>query len=293
MVSDKYMAGFLDSDGCIAFQWKQGKYRPLLQVIFSQKMTQDRPVEMIHKQEGGYLYYNEINARKYTQLTFTGDKGVSFLNRLRKHLVIKRSYAEACLDIAERKKVVNLKLAKQYLKERRKMPSLPIPNFPSRKWLAGYIDGDGCLYSRIGYKGSCQINLGIACSWFDVEGIQLIQKSFGGSIRTMSQGNRVQQLIIGLPPSKALSMLSYFAKHLLIKRDQAYFVMGCARIGHYRNGKGIHAGLKQLKAREHRLSETDASIDDLLLAVRDEKNEDYIYRSYKRQSSIVELVEGY
>jgi ribosomal protein S14 len=56
------------------------------------------------------------------------------------------------------------------------------------------------------------------------------------------------------------------------KKDQAMFILGCAKMGHYRDGKSIKAGLKHLKAQEHRLSESEADVSGLLKTVEDKED---------------------
>jgi|GEM_PF-1782393 len=271
MLSPKYIAGFLDADGCIAVIWRGGKYSPQLAISFSQKEEQDKVIQLIHKEFGGSFGTNVIGNGRYSRVSLRAGPAEKLLNRIKKHLVIKRHYANVCLDVIEKGKPMDLITAKAYLKEQRRIKSLPLPNFPPRKWLAGYFDGDGCFFSRSQIKGACQLNASIACSYYDTEGIEIIHKSFGGSIRIMSQGNNVHQLWLGLPPSKAKQFIGYFAKHMIIKRDQAYFILGCAEMGHYRDGKSIKSALKQLKAHPHRLNEPEVDVASLLKIVNDKK----------------------
>ena len=65
---------------------------------------------------------------------------------------------------------------------------------------------------------------------------------------------------------------SYFAAELIIKQDQARFLLGCAEMGHFRDGKSIKSALKQLKAQPHRLSEPKADVPALLATVQDPPN---------------------
>jgi hypothetical protein len=65
---------------------------------------------------------------------------------------------------------------------------------------------------------------------------------------------------------------------MVVKRDQAQFLLGCAKMGHLRDGENIKAALKHLKARPHRLNEQGADIGHLLQKVQDlprKKRTDY------------------
>ena len=270
-ISDKYIAGFLDSDGCVSIHWKAGKYKPLLILSWSQKTSQDKVLYMIQGSLGGVIREDKINEELYSKLVVSGSAASMALNRIKKHLVLKRHYANVCLDLVEKGKPDDVKVARLYMKEQRKVRSLPLPNFPSRKWLAGYFDGDGCLYARMYKTGVTMPHFSIAASWFDTEGLEIIQKNFGGQINKMSQGNNVQSLVAALPPSRAKKFLGYFAKHLITKKEQAYFILGCAEMGHYRDGKNIWTALKQLKAQPHRLSEPEVDVKPFLDSVSGKK----------------------
>ena len=268
-LSEKYIAGFLDADGCIGTDARTGR-NISLSLSFSQKTSQDKVLYLIQDAlEGGNVITIIVNGVSYSKYQLYGQKAVQVLNRIAQHLVIKRHYAYACLGLVG-KRVDDEKAMREYLKEQRRVKSLPLPNFPTRKWLAGYFDGDGCLsVAKVDpVSGLAQIVAHIACANFDTAGIEILFKAFGGRTHDMAEG-RCKQWILSLQPSKAEEFLGYFAKHLVTKKDQAYFVLSCAAMKHYRDGNNIKAALKQLKTREHRLNEGSVDISDLLAEVRD------------------------
>lgn len=267
MVSDKYIAGFLDSDGSIGFNFIDKGRRPLLHITWTQKACQDEVLSEIHKVIGGRLDEIIVKGNGYSRLNICGRKAEALLNRIRKHLVIKRRFADVCMKVVM-EKVNDPTKIKEYLKKERRVESLPIPNFPTRKWLAGYIDGDGCFsINSISKKGAAYPILHIAAANYDTEGIEAIQKSFGGRIHNMNNGN-VRQYILSLAPSKAIQLISYCGKHMIVKHDQALFILNCAKMGHYRDGKSIKLALKQLKARSHRLNEPRVDIKALVSEIK-------------------------
>lgn len=269
-LSEKYIAGFLDADGCIEVQWKGGKYKPLLQVSFSQATPQDEVLEMIRVEHGGRMRRKEVKGNFYTELTLAGATAEKLLNRVKKHLVIKRYYADAVLSVIEKREPPeDLEAARVWIKKQRKVKSLPLPNYPPRKWLAGYFDGDGCVWTCYRKKGGhVQVATGIACAKYDTEGIEVLQKAFGGRIKPHGKnGNSVLQWILSLAPSKAKQFFEYFGKHLVVKRDQADFILACARMGNFRDGEAIHQSLKNLKAHPHRLNEPGADVANLVQGI--------------------------
>lgn len=270
-LSSKYIAGFIDADGCIEIQWKKGIYKPLLQVSASQATLQDEVLHLIQMEHGGRIRVKQIKDREYSELVLAGATAEKLLNRIKNELVIKRHYAHAVLSVIEKRVPPDDLIAtKKWLKEQRRVKSLPIPNFPPRKWLAGYFDGDGSIWTIYRKSGGhVQVAGGIACSGYDTEGIETIHKAFGGIIKPHAQGNNgVQQWLVSLSPSKAISFLEYFIKHSVVKRDQLDFILACARMGNFRDGKIIHKTMKNLKAHPHRLSEPGVDMKALVANVK-------------------------
>jgi hypothetical protein len=185
MLSEKYIAGFLDSDGYIGLAYRDlGRERTdndtkrcYVNVEFTQKASRAEVLEMIHQEFGGSLGYNQANDSM--QLKLFGQPGAMLLERVKKHLVIKRHYAEVALSL--HKQVVSRKETNTRFKQAKKAPCLPLPNFPSRKWMAGYIDGDGSFYTKLHGKGPyASIALAIVAEVDHTEGLELIRKVFGG-----------------------------------------------------------------------------------------------------------------
>jgi len=268
-LSEKYIAGFLDADGCIKVKWNKrydgrgnvmGLQAPYVSVSFVQRAVADEPLRMMHEQYGGSLYdapARTVNYSPQTEYELAGKDGAMLLSRIVKFLVIKRHYAELVLDVIKEPRDRSVVIEK--LKAERRVKSEPLPNYPSRKWMAGYFDGDGCFNCGISPREhTASITAVIAAAAYDDEGVTIIQKNFGGTLAPIKGREHLVTLKIGMSPSKALQMLNYFGQYLIIKRDQAEFIKSCAQMGSYRDGGRISAVLKQLKAQPHRLSELGA-----------------------------------
>jgi len=304
MISEKYIAGFLDADGCLRLHWSKvdrsdsdpKMKRGYLQISFSQDTSQDKVLHLIQERIGGNIGYID-KTRSETVLRMTGKHAIAVLNRIKKHLVVKKHYANVLLDMSGG--VYNRAETNRYLKVQRRIRSLPLPNFPPRKWLAGYIDGDGCISVRLPKnRKSAQATVEISSSDFDSEGLEIIHKSFGGSLNTLEKGREhLKRWLLTISPSKAKQFLGYFAKELITKREQAYFILGCAEMGHYRDGENIKQALKQLKAQPHRLNESNVCATEYLKKIRDisfketyEGREIWSDARRKRQSKSVESI---
>ncbi len=296
-LSPKYIAGFFDADGSVSVVFVSTTKYPQLRLGFSQETKQDEVLHRIHGEWGGCLDYTVINGVSYTRLSWSGNKQCSMLlNRVKQFLVIKRHYAEVCLDVCSRHiEKDEIERVREYLKIQRRQRSLPLPKHPARKWLAGYIDGDGCLSVTKVHpvSGAPSLVLHIAASDFDTEGIEIIQKQFGGRINDMHDG-RVKQYQLALQPSKVIELFSDVAPSMIVKRDQAEFLLKCAAMGHFRDGKNIKAALKHLKAHPHRLSEPKPDVGKLVSAVRDLEKYQRPVESYQpkvmRQSETGQVV---
>jgi LAGLIDADG endonuclease len=271
-LSPKYIAGFLDADGTVNIVFQADTKRPQLRLGFCQKTSQDEVLQLIHAEWGGHMQVRAVKGVEYSHLTWSGNKQCSMLlNRIKQFLVIKRHYAEVCLDVSERQiEKDEIPKIREYLKIQRRQKSLPLPKHPSRKWLAGYIDGDGCISVTQLRKpsGVADLVLHIAASNYDTEGIEIIQKQFGGRINDMCEG-RVKQFAVSLAPSKAKEIFDEIVPSMIVKRDQAEFILKCAAMGHLRDGESIKAALKHLKAHPHRLSEPKPDVHALFKEVRD------------------------
>lgn len=271
-LSDKYIAGFFDADGSVSVVFVAATNLPQLRVGFSQKTDQDEVLSLIHKEWGGCLDYTFVKGVSYTRLTWSGNKQCRILlNRIKPYTVIKRHYIETCLDICERHlEREEIPRVREYLKVHRKVRSLPLPKHPTRKWLAGYIDGDGCIsITKIHpVSGVPTMVLHIAASVFDTEGIETVHKVLGGAIHPMAEG-RVRQYVLALQPSKITELFGEIWQHMVVKRDQAELILKCAAMGHLRDGENIKAALKHLKAQPHRLNEPKPDVQSLFETIRD------------------------
>ena len=279
-LSEKYVAGFLDSDGSIGMQFRADCAHPLLVLRFSQLEDKDAVIHRIAAEYVGAVGsvcagtatapQGQVARNRQTILTLGPKASRLLLQRIHKYMVVKRRYAEVCLDLIEQTITKDdHDRVKAYLKAQRKVPSEYMPNYPSRKWLAGYLDGDGCFsVARISKFGNASLLLHVAAATYDDVGIRLLQKAFGGRLHPMCNGS-VTQWCLALPPSKALEIIDHCGQYMVVKRAQAYVIKGCAQMGHYRDGRNIKEALKQLKAHPHRLSEPDTDVTPWLDKIHD------------------------
>ncbi len=246
VLSDKYIAGFLDSDGSIYIDRNRR-----LWVEFIQKLSNDGVIERIHEAlgKGAILVCKGKTRGKMCysrRIKLHGQPAIDILCRLKPHMVNKR------------RKANNLLRELGFI-ERVGADSIPV--HPSRAWLAGYFDGDGCIYAQANrHGGTASVKVSIDSNTDETDGIELVQKAFGGVIETRGHGKNIRWTL-RLDAAKAIRFLSYIAPHLLNKREQAYFILACATMGHFRDGKTIADILRTMKTHPHRLNDLTPEVD--------------------------------
>jgi hypothetical protein len=293
MLSEKYLAGVIDADGSFGvrfFRRKEGDFRPACFFEVSQSPKANQMLYALQESFGG-----TVSARVKGTTGFGGEQasswsvphtqGKKLLARIEKFLVVKRARVSIYLkylDTVQRVPADRLALHQQQLRTALTVQH-PLPNYPSRKWLAGYFDGDGCFASRVTRAGRSYLSARVTAHKDADAGVRLLHKAFGGAVN-YSKGEHLPCWVLHMPPSKAKQFVGFFAKHLIVKRAQAYFVLGCAEGGNYRDGHTIHSILRQLKAQGQRLNDTGADVSTLLEQVRFDVPDGRGQHMRKRQS---------
>ena len=236
MIDVKYFAGFIDADGSFNLfvqKLSNGLFKIYPKVSLSQlEFRNDSLRELADHYE---VSVHKINKGVVDNVSLHCNKAITFINLIKNHLVIKRDVAEYILSVSGKEVTEEeLKAIKSVVKQLRKK-NTPDKNFPSRKWMAGYIDGDGCFYAKVTNKGVLNCKLIIASSSDALAGIELIKKCFGGSIRI--QGN-VGYYELHISSSKATELYEYIGKHLRIKKSQMELVRNWVGENRHAKSKG-------------------------------------------------------
>lgn len=241
MKNIKYFAGLFDSDGSFDIRpvkrervHRDTFYEINLKCTLYQKETHDLPLREFAKEW-------DIEVKKsnnISHVTLQGSKAARFIEQVKKHLVVKRNVAEFLLAIQ------GLKLSKEELPELRKAIKRARnqisteKNFPSRQWLAGYFDGDGCITSSIKPTGVLEFKMYLTSHESQIAGLNLVHKMFGGFI---TEHKDTRNWCISLSQTKAEQVVPYFIKHSKIKRQQLEYVLGIIRSKkHFRRNGATH-----------------------------------------------------
>jgi hypothetical protein len=248
-LSDKYAAGFLDGDGSILIENNPVKR---LVLAFHQKELNSGVIDLLFQRLPGGIRDDRSGRRNSTvthaaRLRFTGRKAIDILCRLKPHLVAKRVRTNHILS---------------ELGSIERVGTDNSPVYPDRKWLAGYFDADGCIYAGVNrHGGSASVQLSIDSDGLEKDGLVLAQKAFGGVIRQRGKTGNCWRWELKASPALVCKFFEPIAQHLLVKREQAYFILGCAKMGHFRDGKIIADTLKAMKTHPHRLNDLAATVN--------------------------------
>lgn len=268
MLSEKYLAGFIDADGHLSVRVRVGA-TPDLELSIAQNRRFAEPLTQLQEMFGGYLR-ERPNLDAY-ELSLRAGPARQAMERLKKYMVLKRHQAEDYIDLVDRSAVVKTAAEQKELRDRvkaiRRYGARRQPNYPSRKWMAGYIDGDGCFAVKVCKKtGYAYPFLTILAAKNYTVGVLLLQKAFGGRIRSVGD-NAIWDVWL-TNPSKLLQISNHCGRHLVLKYPQMKFLEECAKRGNFRDGKGVHSGILLLNAQQHRLSDPDLVVSNVLENVR-------------------------
>lgn len=221
-MNERYIAGFTDADGSISIQAHKSKVDGLFTIspLLQWSQREDRrvildllPGKTRKKAEGQYI------------TSITGKEATAYLDRIRRHLVVKRSEADFMLPLCgTRVTEPELKALKKALKATRRGICEHGKVTHSNPWAAGYFDGDGCIYSRLREKGNSywlETTINVSSWVYQPEGIELLHKAWGGKIRR--QDNTVN-LWVTVTPHNVQSILHPLSRYAILKKAQIELV---------------------------------------------------------------------
>jgi hypothetical protein len=259
-MSEKYIAGFIDADGYISVRCRVGA-RPDLEVSIAQRNDFLDPLYEAQGLFGGTIRHRENMGSHELQLR--SGPARKCIERIKKHLVVKKHQAQAYLVMVDTGAVLKTSQDVAGLREQVKAVKRasvdPKQNHPTKKWMAGYIDGDGSFSAKVCKKtGYAYPTLSVLGAENYTAGIRLLHKAFGGRICMVGK-NHLWQVQLS-QPSKAKQVIGYCLKHLQKKQDVARFIYECAKGGNFRDGEAIRNTIKALNSQQHRLS--DSTVKD-------------------------------
>lgn len=271
MKNIKYYAGFADADASLLlnpYKLSEGKYKVRVRVVFTQNTCRDWVLNPLCEEFGVNIHRTERSdiragkTYKSSSVTLTSNKAVRFLQQAGQHMVIKYQLAKFLQEVSDL--VVDqaeLKELRNKLKAHRDCIRPTHKTKVSRQWMAGYVDGDGCLSSTFNKRnGNIEFRLTVASNINDPQGLDLLHHNFKGY---QTKKDKCMWWAVGLNKNNVEKTLGHFIQHLKLKRTQADLIMNTLRKGKsnqrsggatWESNKAIHETLKQLKDQQ-RLSD--------------------------------------
>jgi hypothetical protein len=157
-VSDEYVGGIMDGDGCISID-----KRYQLQVCIGQSCNQESPlvIEYLNHRFGNRIDSHErinINTRKVHRITLTGENARIILNCMRATCALKKDQAEIAMDFLDGR--LSKSEAYAYLLQAKELKVYKTVEIDRSRltlpYIAGLFDAEGCV--QIAHTG-LQINL--------------------------------------------------------------------------------------------------------------------------------------
>lgn len=213
-MNEKYIAGLLDADGTVSLHFNKrddGTFRAAACVKIAlagdlKYLSEEFDLNWREEPRGRFKDIQEIYAY--------GDRALTFLNRIKKHLRIKRHLADWVLS-NHGTVVDNPKSLKKELQHIRKISAdNDDGRYPSRAWLAGYFDGDGCIafHNR---RGECWLQI---TGWaYDKKILDTLAYHMGGKVYKHSGESYQWKKYLGRRGSETID---YFKKHVVVRRHQ-------------------------------------------------------------------------
>lgn len=231
---NKYVAGFVDADGTLAFHFNKtvdGFFRIGLQFGITQIDNRGRGFKLLQDLRDAYDVGSVIDIesknQKYWKVAGKNDLE-KFLPHIIKHMVIKGKHFQRMLE--KRRELSGVNLTQDQVDELRRFAkesradtgSTRYKKNASPAWLAGYIDGDGYLRCS-GREHWLKIHVQKS----DVCSVELIQKTYGGKIYDTAKEN-IKEFRLNFGASFygiATKVLKAIIPHLRLKRHDAEMIL--------------------------------------------------------------------
>lgn len=263
----KYLAGLFDADASVYIHDPCRGHKSYVALAFSNKRREfvEHVAASLTPPSAGQTWGTISGSDTHGWgWRVVGQRALNVLQLLRKYLVCLHGIAEAAPTING---LPFVEATARLQAVRDTQP--PMPKHPTTKWTAGFIDGNGCFSAyRPNDQGSASPWLVVSVALWKRVAVDLLRKQFGGSVREFE--GKVEWRLY-LEPSKLRAFLEKdrIRTSLYLTTDRAYFLLKCARMGHYRDGETICAALADMTTQPHRMSGPGAVVDRWIAQVRD------------------------
>ena len=245
----KYLAGLIDADGHIGFEFTENRCYFCLSITAADSIDRGQYVFNLPDTTGYGTSCKKERRNNWSTVTvwkISRRKDVEMLfPRLIKHMVIKGAHAQRMLDkwIEYRGKAlsdIEVEQLKTFTKASR-LASGPLKpkKHPTWAWVAGYLDGDGCfIFKKPPSMKSARILVQATAHENDMVALELLQKAFGGTIhdrgKTAPHIRDWRRHLNSQHKSFALRFLSKLVQHSRFKKHKIESIL------HHHHSKDSH-----------------------------------------------------
>lgn len=267
---NKYVAGLIDSDGCISISFKahsNRQYGVYLNVSVDQSASNDIDFQLLRSLQSFYklgtIYYyqrdSEIVKSHSAKWLMSTKDSLKLFNLLGKHLRVKGTHFENLVWLVTELKGVSIQDTdglREFSKcSRQNSRWLKHPKHPSWAWLAGFLDGDGHYRCRIDrlrtYSdgSTCRANelkLYLGVHEDDKFILEFLKDAFKGSLAQRKDGLYFWQRSLGKSSEKfALPFLKQLRKYSCLEKKYTEI---CKMIHFHENNKEQRLNKQEAKA---------------------------------------------
>lgn len=198
----KYLAGLIDSDGTISFDFKNairngGQANLGLKVGIAASDAVDRHgfIEQLPQRIGHGYTSRHGGKNQYIYWMVSSRRDLEMLvPRLLKHMCVKAKHLQRMFDMWKEKRGTSLspeecEALRTWSKQSRyDAGPLKPKNHPTWAWVAGYLDGNGHYMFSLANRGAAKetrsMRVSACCHRGDAAVLEFLHKAFGGKIRT-------------------------------------------------------------------------------------------------------------
>lgn len=227
----KYLAGLLDADGSLSFQFVDNRVYLNLVLAASESIDKNKYIDTLAERAGSLTIrtWEDKNwSPSHQWRVYSKAELNMLLPRIIKHMVIKGTHwnnlftkwKEYQTKVLSKEEISYLK---QFSQDSRKIAKpVKYKNHPTWAWIAGYLDGDGCYtfkkHSNPEAINCMTLKIMAVCHKDDKVGIELLNKAFGGSIREEEDWLRWTRNLGVKDSSFALEFLRKVHAHSRLKK---------------------------------------------------------------------------
>lgn len=238
---NKYLAGYLDADGCISISYKlyNGYYTASLVFNFTQSFSVDPDGKLLQAFRDYYnlgtISHRTLDLYSSISVWNMGTQDILKLyNLIKKHLRIKGTHWDNLIWLYNELKLFrlsedNIEELKVFSKcSRQNSKWIKRPKHLSLAWVAGYLDGDGHyrIRHRLKYVKSygkeCKANelcVQVSCDKYDKHIVDKLKEDFKGSLNLHKDGHYIWKRSLGKTSHTfALAFLKKLRKYCCLEK---------------------------------------------------------------------------